>query len=189
MCGVRGGGIPEEMLVPRMVLSQEKPDHILQEAATAHRRVAHGVAGRGAVPHRWAEAYLKGLDPRLPEEELPWGICPRLRKEGQKRTKPLVGGGGLPLLAPLRWASVPGGPLRGAGGGAGLKPPAQACPERFSRDESLRPGPPDEGGGGGRGDCSSPWAMGYGSRRPLGGGAEALLNLPSVQTVLQDLTC
>ena len=66
-------------LQPGLVLSPEEVERILQEAATAHHRAAQGAAGRGASLHGWAEAYLRGQDPPLPEEEPLRGMCLSLK--------------------------------------------------------------------------------------------------------------
>lgn len=60
----------EGELVPGTHLTQDEVGRILQEASQAHHRVAQKAAGRGTDFHAWAEAYLKGLNPPLPEEEL-----------------------------------------------------------------------------------------------------------------------
>jgi len=59
----------EGELVPGMHLTQDGVERILQEASRAHHRVAQKAAGRGTDFHTWAEAYLKGLNPPLPEGE------------------------------------------------------------------------------------------------------------------------
>ncbi len=66
-------------LQPGLVLSPEEVERILQEAGTAHHRAARRAAGRGASLHSWAEAYLKGLKPPLPEEEPLRGMCLSLK--------------------------------------------------------------------------------------------------------------
>jgi len=56
-------------LVPGLVIDGAERARILKEAAEAHRRAAREAAGRGQSFHTWAEAFLKGLAPPLPEEE------------------------------------------------------------------------------------------------------------------------
>lgn len=68
----------EGELVPGVHLTQDEVERILQEASQAHHRVAQKAAGRGTDFHAWAEAYLKGLDPPLPEEELARGMAQSL---------------------------------------------------------------------------------------------------------------
>jgi genome maintenance exonuclease 1 len=59
----------EKELVPGVRLTQDEVGRILQEASSAHHKAAQKAAGRGTDFHAWAEAYLKGLNPPLPEEE------------------------------------------------------------------------------------------------------------------------
>lgn len=80
----------EGELQPGLVLSPEEVERLLREAGTAHRRAAQGAAGRGASLHGWAEAYLKGLNPPLPEEEPLRKMCLSLREWWE-------GNGGHPL--------------------------------------------------------------------------------------------
>jgi genome maintenance exonuclease 1 len=59
----------EGELVPGLVLTEEEVRRILEGAAQAHRQASVKAAERGQDLHAWAEAYLKGLAPPLPEEE------------------------------------------------------------------------------------------------------------------------
>ena len=68
----------EKELVPGVRLTQDEVGRILQEASRAHHRVAQKAAGRGTDFHAWAEAYLRGLDPPLPEEEPTRGMAQSL---------------------------------------------------------------------------------------------------------------
>jgi genome maintenance exonuclease 1 len=68
----------EGELVPGVHLTQGEVERILQEASRAHHKAAQKAAGRGTDFHAWAEAYLKGLNPPLPEEEPARGMAQSL---------------------------------------------------------------------------------------------------------------
>jgi len=68
----------EKELVPGAHLTQDGVERILQEASRAHHKAAQKAAERGTDFHAWAEAYLKGLDPPLPEEEPARGMAQSL---------------------------------------------------------------------------------------------------------------
>ncbi|MDW8018414.1 MAG: hypothetical protein RMI36_11375 [Thermus sp.] len=56
-------------LVPGLPLTQGDVERILEGARQAHRRASQRAAGRGGEFHAWAQGYLRGEDPPLPEGE------------------------------------------------------------------------------------------------------------------------